>query len=193
MTWQYFEPMDLFGEGLGAPVWVRRGEFREYKTDELAAECGLEQLTAVMGGRAIPVPRLEAWYGDRPYRFGGREVKPQPAPPEVVELGGAVEGLTGERFSACFVNYYRDGSDWIPWHADDDHWIGPVIASISFGATRRFCLRRKNDHRAKVEGYLAHGDVLLMKAGCQREWEHSVPRSKTTEPRLSLTFRQVAK
>ncbi len=40
---------------------------------------------------------------------------------------------------------YRTGLDGVAWHSDDEAEFGddPVIASVSFGATRRFQLRHK--------------------------------------------------
>ncbi|KKN40131.1 hypothetical protein LCGC14_0736290 [marine sediment metagenome] len=202
--WEPFEPPGLFGASLGLPAKIWRGAIDGF--DSPAEHKGrvtigspaylileLKQLDAVMGGKVIPVPRLEAWWGDRPYRFGGRTVEPRwPFPADLDGVAALVEKLTGHEFDSCFANHYRDGNDHIPWHADDDSWIGPVIASVSLGATRRFKLRRKNDHTAVVSGYMAHGDLLLMEAGCQDAWEHCVPRERTQRPspRLNLTFRQ---
>lgn len=102
-----------------------------------------------------------------------------------------VESTTGDSFDSCFVNFYRDGKDTIPWHADDDDWIGPVIASVSFGAPRRFLLRH-NATRTVREFRLGDGDLLVMGAGVQQEWQHCVPRTSAhVGPRINLTFRQV--
>lgn len=195
MSWQFFEPMDLFGEGQGAPVKVYRSAFADYDQDpsHFARYLELDHLTAFMGGKAYKVPRLEGWWGACPYAFGGRVVAPRPnMPGDLLDLLNLVHSFTPHRFDSCFVNYYRDGNDHIPWHADDEPWIGPVVASVSMGATRRFWLRRKNDHKVVVKGSLQHGDLLLMEAGCQDEWEHRVPKEQTkvTKPRLNFTFRQ---
>lgn len=194
MSWRFFEPMDLFGEGAGAPVRVWRGYFgpNQLPLEDLLPKLTLHQLTGYMGGKNYPVPRLEGWWGSRPYAFGGRVVEPRPIwPQEMWEIKRWVEDATCKQFDSVFVNYYRDENDHIPWHADDESWIGPVVASVSLGATRRFWLRRKNDHKVVVKGSLSHGDLLLMQEGCQDEWEHRVPKErKPTKPRLNLTFRQ---
>ena len=85
---------------------------------------------------------------------------------------------------------YRDSID---WHADDEEWIGPVIASMSFVASRSMRFRRK----ARLKGArsvsltLHDGDLLVMPAGTQDVWEHSIPRqSQPCGPRINLTFRQ---
>lgn len=160
--------------------------------EELVDELGLEQLTAHMGGRAIPVPRLEAWYGLKPYAFGGRVVEPKAKwPATLVELRRAVESAVGQPFDSCFANYYRSGDDTIPWHADDDKWIGPWIASVTFGAARRFDMKRKDAPEPKFSYTLGDGDLFVMRPGVQAKWLHSVPRVSTkVGPRLNLTFRQ---
>lgn len=194
MSWQHFEPMDLFGEGLGCPARVYRGALKGLWEDPASYAEGLrlEQLEAIMGGKRIMVPRLEAWWGERPYPFGGRVVQHRPHwPLGLTQVKELVEELVGERFDSCFVNFYRDGSDHIPWHADDAPWIVDSVASLSFGVTRPFQLRRKADHKAVVRGFLEHGDVLHMTRGCQAAWEHCVPkRPKLKGPRINLTFRR---
>lgn len=159
--------------------------------EALRAELPLEQKTAWLYGKTFLVPRLECWFGPRPYQFGGRVEEPKPWTRLATMLLRRVESTTGESFQACFVNLYRDGKDTIPWHADDDDWIGPVIASVSFGAPRRFLLRHNETHTVR-EYRLGDGDLLVMGAGVQREWQHSVPRTADhVGPRINLTFRQV--
>lgn len=195
VDWEPFEPAGLFGQEHGAPAVVARGAFATLDMQQLLGVLRPQQEHAYMGGQRVRVPRMEAWWGPRAYAFGGRVLYPRPRTPEVLAaVGSRVAVMTGERFDACFVNYYRDEHDHIPWHADDDAWIGPVVASLSLGATRRFWLRKKRDHSAVVRGELHHGDLLVMQAGCQQEWEHRIPKEGSPRgPRLNLTFRQSAK
>ena len=50
------------------------------------------------------------------------------------------------------LNWYRSGEDHMGWHADDEPELGPnpVIASVNFGATRDFILRRIDDPSRKI-------------------------------------------
>lgn len=105
-----------------------------FSMEALVAELPLHQNKATLYGKTFDAPRLECWFGDRNYQFGGRIETPAPWTPLAVKLREVVEKASGEAFDSCFVNYYRDGSDHIAWHSDDDDWIGPVIASVSFGA-----------------------------------------------------------
>lgn len=184
---------DLFApsEAVERPaVRYMPGLLNAYTLEQLLPAIPFRQNTANMYGREVLVPRLECWFGSRPYAFGGRVEEPRPMPPLVEMIRGNVKLHTGIDFDSCFANLYRTGDDCISWHADDDDWIGPVIASVSFGAARRFVMRKKNNHEVKAEWSLGHGDLLVMLAGVQEAWEHRVPReAKVNAPRLNLTFR----
>ncbi len=187
---------DLFGQGAD-PF---EGLHLEHRPGALAAVANLAVLDDAidffrgathMYGKAVKVPRGEAWYGERPYSFGGRTWHPIEWPSVLVQIRGEVERRTGQRFDSCFANRYDDGQDCIPWHADDETWIGPWIASVSYGGARRFVLRRKDDHQAKREWVLRNGDLFVMGPGVQATCEHTVPRTKQPRrPRINLTFRQ---
>jgi alkylated DNA repair dioxygenase AlkB len=106
-----------------------------------------------------------------------------------------VRELSGAEFNAVLLNLYRDGRDGMGWHADDEPELGrnPVIASVSLGATRRFCLRHRRRRDLKLDLPLPHGSLLLMAGATQHHWLHALP--KTQRPvgeRINLTFRRVA-
>jgi alkylated DNA repair dioxygenase AlkB len=80
------------------------------------------------------------------------------------------------------------------WHSDDEKQLGrnPVIASVNFGETRDFVVRRKDDKTKKIVFPLAHGTLLLMQGELQHHWEHSVPKRKRVKgSRFNLTFRLI--
>lgn len=66
------------------------------------------------------------------------------------------------------------------WHADDELGIGPVVASVSFGAPRRFLARRRqrNPGEGSIGWTLVGGDLLVMGPGMQSGWEHAVPKTR---------------
>jgi alkylated DNA repair dioxygenase AlkB len=70
-----------------------------------------------------------------------------------------------------------------------------VIASLSFGAPRRFVLEpRAKPVRAsgRVSFTLGHGDLLVMSGSCQHHYRHGVPKERgASGERLNLTFRYV--
>lgn len=65
---------------------------------------------------------------------------PQPPTSALSEVKALVETTMGTSFNSVLVNRYRDGSDGVSWHRDDEPELGPapLIGSVSLGATRRF-------------------------------------------------------
>ena len=139
-------------------------------------------------------PRLELIIGEpgNNYSYSGIELVASPWTEPLAELKNKVVAYTGFQFQIVVGNLYRDGSDSIGWHSDNDSSMGlfPAIASISLGARRKFSLKSKSNPSQVYSYRLGHGDLLLMKPGCQENWLHQVP--KTTKPlgkRINLTFR----
>lgn len=146
--------------------------------------------------RQIPLPRLTAWYGDpgTTYRYSGITMQPQSWTAALTQIKQAIEPLAGIKFNSVLLNLYRDGRDSVAWHSDDEPELGPnpVIGSVSFGATRRFCLRHKFDRSLKQEIALTHGSLLLMRGPTQQFWQHQIPKTnKSVAPRINLTFRVI--
>lgn len=97
-----------------------------------------------------------------------------------MEIKNKVELQARYKFSSCLANLYRDGNDGNGWHADDEKELGqnPVIASLSFGDTRKFKLRRKDNPRKKLDISLNSGDLLLMRGETQHFWQHQIPKTR---------------
>ena len=160
--------------------------------DQLREAIDFRQLSVRLFGRSVPQPRLVAWYGPCPYTYSGLTLPAAPMPAAVERLRARVEELTGHRFNSVLANLYRDGSDSVSWHSDDEPLFGsdPTIASLSFGQARRFLLRSKRCRAEKIEFDLVDGSLLLMGSGVQADWEHAVPKTKlSVGPRINLTFR----
>jgi alkylated DNA repair dioxygenase AlkB len=105
-----------------------------------------------------------------------------------------VARITGAAFNAVLLNLYRTGRDGMGWHADDEPELGldPVIASVSLGATRRFCLRHRRRKSLRLDLALAHGSLLCMSGATQHNWVHALPKTGAmTGERINLTFRRV--
>jgi alkylated DNA repair dioxygenase AlkB len=163
---------------------------------EIRESTAWRQDTIKFFGKAVDVPRLTAWYGDEGtrYTYSGIENVALPWTRPLLEVKRAVEAPAGVAFNSVLLNRYRTGRDSVSWHADDEPGFGerPVIASVSFGATRTFQLRhkRRKDLKASVE--LTHGSLLMMRGGTQANWLHQIPKtSKAVGERLNLTFRRI--
>ncbi|MED5292582.1 MAG: alpha-ketoglutarate-dependent dioxygenase AlkB, partial [Actinomycetota bacterium] len=175
-------------------VWVQPDG--DLLCQQLVEELEWSQDKISMFGQVHNVPRLNAWYGDPncSYSWSGIQMNPTEWTPTLSSIRERVIELAGEEFNSVLANLYRDGSDKVDWHADDEQVLGltPVIASVSFGASRKFRLRRKDRSLKATDIVLDSGDVLIMRGSTQQLWEHEVPRSKKVkEPRVNLTFRKV--
>ncbi len=149
------------------------------------------QRSVTVYGKVHPQPRLTRWYGDVPYVYSGLKWEAQPMPALIQRIRRRVETLAGVPFNSVLCNLYRDGSDCVGWHADDEPIFGgdPVVASVSFGAPRLFKMRR-NDKSESRDIRLKNGDLLIMGKGIQPHWKHSLPRTATPcGERINLTFR----
>lgn len=143
------------------------------------------------------VPRLVAWHGDpgARYEYSGTAHEPRPWTPPLLGVRELAERLTGHRYNSVLLNLYRDGSDGMGWHADDEPALGrdPAIASVSLGATRRFRLRHRRRRDVSLALDLGHGSLLLMAGPTQHHYVHAVPKTaRNVGERINLTFRSVA-
>ena len=173
------------------PGWVPE---QQALLDRLSADIAWEQHEITLFGRTVPTPRLTAWMGDVAYAYSGVVNQPKPWPAALAALRDRLRAELGVGFNSCLANLYRDGSDSMGFHSDDEPELGPepTIASISLGDRRRFVLRHRTT-RERWTWDLGAGDLLVMRDESQHAYAHAVP--KTTRPvgvRMNLTFRKFA-
>ncbi len=147
----------------------------------------------ILFGRRIVTARKVAWYADanHPYTYSGNTKQALAWTEALLALKATVENLTATKFNSCLLNLYHDGSQGMSWHCDDESSLvkHSAIASLSFGAERKFCLKHKQSPLT-VSIILASGSLLVMKDETQTYWRHSLPKAKKiTTPRINLTFR----
>ncbi len=159
---------------------------------QLSADLHWEQHQITLFGRTVPTPRLTAWIGDAPYAYSGVVNEPQAWPPVLAEIRDRLRDLLGCPLNSCLANLYRDGSDSMGFHSDDEPELGqrPVIASVSLGARRTFTLRHRVS-RQRWSWALGAGDLLVMRDDSQSAYAHAVPKTtRAVGPRMNLTFRR---
>lgn len=150
---------------------------------------------AIIYGKRIVTSRMTAWYAEDYYTYTYSRV-PRTAKlwtPLLASLKEMTENATSQRFNACLLNLYHNGSESLGWHSDDEASLlqGGVIASLSLGAERKFVFKHKQTGE-KVELLLETGSLLRMQGSTQLNWLHSLPRmTRVTSPRINLTFRQM--
>lgn len=111
---------------------------------------------------------------------------------ELLQIKTDVEKISDHNFTTVLLNLYRDGKDSNGWHADNEPSLGknPMIASLSFGATRVFQFKHRTIGSENYKLNLEDGSLLLMKGEMQHYWLHQIPKTKRpTRERINLTFR----
>lgn len=193
----------------GGELLLYRGWFDPQRSerafDYLLKETPWEQPEIVVAGRKLPTPRLQAWYGEdhAEFTYSGARFTPLRPTKAINKLMHEVASVANYGFNSVLINQYRNEHDSVGWHADDEPEFGenPVIASLSFGAQRRFCFKPKPNH-AKLANWkkgqrsivvqLHAGDLLIMSRDVQNLWQHCVPKESTAcAARINLTFRKV--
>ena len=183
----------------GADTWLCRQFVPPALADACLARLGdelawREEALQLFGRRQL-VPRLVAFYGDAglSYRYSGLDHPALVWHPLLAALRRLLRRHLGSDFNCVLANLYRDGDDCMGWHSDDEAALGraPTIASLSFGATRRFDLRHKRDGQ-KVSVTLSDGQLIVMTGVTQHHWQHALPKTtKVRAPRINLTFRTI--
>ncbi|KAL6075468.1 Alpha-ketoglutarate-dependent dioxygenase AlkB [Balamuthia mandrillaris] len=168
------EASELFQELLQLPNFIQ-GQFK-------------------MFGKPVKTPRMQSWMSDPELTASLYQRQPAlPWSPRLAKLRDEMGALCGGcHFDYVLINLYRDGRDYIGFHADKEAIPEGKnkIASLSLGEPRRFLMRRYKEKKASLEYLLTPGSVILMEGETQRHWKHSVPKEpKRTRPRINLTFR----
>ncbi|MBG44052.1 MAG: alpha-ketoglutarate-dependent dioxygenase AlkB [Aequorivita sp.] len=150
---------------------------------------------AIIFGRKIVTKRKVAWYGEREFEYTYSKItkKAHIWTPELLHLKERIEAKSGESFNSCLLNLYHSGDESMAWHSDAEKDLkrNGAIASVSFGAERKFAFKHKKT-KETVSLYLEHGSLLIMKGTTQTHWLHRLPPTKKIQsPRVNLTFRTI--
>lgn len=146
-------------------------------------------------GKHIFTKRHVAWYAEHAfdYRYSGITKKAHLWTDDLLTIKKIVEDTTEERFNSCLLNLYHDGSEGMTWHSDGEKMLkkNGAIASVSLGAERKFSFKHKNT-KEKIDVFLEHGSLLVMKGETQSHWLHRLPpTTRVKTPRINLTFRTI--
>lgn len=150
---------------------------------------------AYIMGKHFITKRKVAWYGDLPFEYSySNTVKKALTWTEVLgKLKKIAESKTGETYNSCLLNLYHTGEEGMAWHSDGEKDLkkNGAIASLSFGAERKFAFKHKQT-KETVSLFLEHGSLLVMKGNTQTSWLHRLPPTKKiSTPRVNLTFRTI--
>ena len=191
-------------------------EFRRQQVSSCAADSFLtsaddlfqhERSFAKVFGKTHKIPRDQTLVilsdddkqMDVNYTYSGHKVPVSKCTPDIKQIQAEVELAINQlpefktpvKFDVVLINRYLDGHDTVGWHCDNEPSIDQnfPIASVSLGATRDFDVRIIKDPKKKKRWALKHRDLLIMKAGSQGLFHHSLPRRSYAGKRINLTFR----
>ena len=163
--------------------------------DKLLTEIAWAPDQALIFGKLITTKREVAWYADKAYSYTYSKITKTALlwTPLLLQIKAAVEKASGETYNACLLNLYHNGSQGMAWHSDGEKDLkkNGAIASVSFGAQRKFAFKHKED-KAVVAVPLEHGSLLVMKGSTQSHWLHRLPPTKKIHsPRINPTTRTI--
>ncbi len=190
MGWRKHNLLPYDGE-----AYLLENAISEALVAPLIDEVAWRQDHITLYGKTHPLPRLQAWYGDAGLDFTYSRIHLEALPwsDRLNQIRGQVQELGQAQFNSVLCNLYRDGRDKNGWHRDNEKPFGqcPTIASLSYGAIRRFSLRHLRT-RQRIDLDLPSGSLLLMSGRCQHDWEHQIVATrKPVGLRLNLTFRYI--
>lgn len=167
----------------------------DFYYERLLNHIAWENDQAVIFGKLIITKRKVAWYGEKPFSYTYSNITKTALPwtDELLALKQKAEELTGETYNSCLLNLYHSGDEGMAWHSDGEKDLkkNGAIASLSFGAERKFAFKHKVD-KTTISLDLAHGSLLIMKDTTQSHWLHRLPPTKkVSKPRINLTFRTI--
>jgi alkylated DNA repair dioxygenase AlkB len=136
--------------------------------------------------------RWTASYG-KAYNYSGQEYPYREMPEVISKITDVLSYITNSKINNCLINLYRDGKSKMGWHSDNtdilEEETGIVIVSV--GETREIQFKHKTrDDKASL--LLEDGSIFYMNNNVQDDWLHCIPENESTNPRWSLTFREMA-
>ena len=156
----------------------------EWKNDEV-----------IVCGKHVVTKRKVAWYGDKEFKYTYSKTTKLALQwsSELLYLKNIVEDESNESYNSCLLNLYHNGNEGMAWHSDAEVDLkdNAAIASLSFGAERKFSFKHKKI-KSTESLVLQNGSLLVMKGVTQKNWLHSLPTTtKCILPRINLTFRTI--
>ena len=198
--------MDLFNTDIAQNILPYDGEVRYYGKilgmakaqdyfQQLLEDIQWENDKAIIFGKTIITKRKVAWYGDVPFKYTYSKTTKSALPwtKALLQLKALVEKESGESYNSCLLNLYHNGDEGMAWHSDGEKDLkkNGAIASLSFGAERKFAFKHKGTKQT-VSLLLEKGSLLVMKGATQTNWLHRLPPTKkVNSPRVNLTFRTI--
>lgn len=145
-------------------------------------------------GKQCHQQRSVSFFSDQSigYRYSGQLARSKPLTPSLRSLLEHVNTYFHASFNGILVNKYENGEEYISKHSDDEHALDRQagVVCLSFGAVRKFRIRRKSDASLVVDIPTESSRMIQMAGEFQKEFTHEIPVEKrVNDPRYSFTFR----
>ena len=135
-------------------------------------------------GKSIKIPRKNKLFSidNSSYTYSGQTMHANNLNeyPILLKIFNLFNRKTGYNYNAILVNWYKDGSEYIGKHSDDENGLDVEngIWSLSFGSARNFNIHKKNTNKLLKKIVLEDGDLIGMCGNFQKELKHSLPATK---------------
>ena len=143
-----------------------------YWNSKLINNLKWQQPTIKIYGRKHLTPRKTVFLGQKgiTYNYSGVFHRALGWPDWFMPLLNKVNERSEVVFNGCLLNLYRNGSDSMGWHSDNEPELDEEkpISSLSLGASRDF-FYRNNKSNITDKIILNDGDLLIMKPSFQKE------------------------
>lgn len=138
------------------------------------------------------VARKTASFGNA-YNYSQISYPYQDFLPELKDINKKLKAVIGFEPNNCLINYYLDGKSKMGYHSDQTDILeaDTGIAIVSVGETRTLKFRNISNPNEFLNYELTSGSLIYMTQKVQSVWQHSIPKSDTSNGRISLTFRRM--
>ena len=157
----------------------------------------MEQLLAELNFDHKFKNRQAVYFGNFGYQYGGATHNPKQVPQDshLAKIWSYLSiVLPDVSYNSALINYYATGEDHIPAHADSEACIEEEsdIVTVSLGSSRTLQITSCQSGAVVEKVELHHGDTFVMSKSSQSHFRHEIlPCPTSSEPRVSITFRQI--
>lgn len=126
------------------------------------------------------------------YLYSNKLLESQKLNEKLLLLLNKINEIFNSNYNGILINKYKDGNDYISAHSDNEKDLEKTnIISISFGSSRKFRIRDKNNKKIIKDFIINSYDMIVMGGNFQEEFTHEIPiEKKIKDERISFTFRK---
>ena len=101
--------------------------------DHLLESIRWQQNQIKVFGKTYDEPRLVSWFGPMAYTYSNLTLKAQKLPSVLEGEMNKINRILALELNSVLCNFYRNGTDSVGWHADNEPEMHGDIVSLSLG------------------------------------------------------------